>query len=205
MTPAEADDEPAAEQRRPPEPAAEQPAPEPAAEHRRPPGDHLPATVGLPEAEGSWAARFDPDQTDAQMFPAGDDDDEDDDGDDVEPPPTLVASPPVGPSSPQMLPSSSPRMLSPSIPPTDPWEKCDPWTSYSQYESAERADRRRVDAAHEPTPSIPPPATPLLPPPPATPPSPVPHIEATLQAITEQLHDLRRKPPLLQKTVDKKR
>ena len=181
-TPAEADDEPAAEQR---------PASEPAAEHRlheqrhrhHPPGGHLPATVGPPEAEGSWAARFDPDLTDAQMFPAGNDDDEDDDAD---PPPTLVASPPVEPSSPQML-SSSPRMLSPRIPPTDTWEKCDPWTSYSLYESAECADRRRADEAHGPTPTIPPPATPL-PPPPATPPSPAPHIEATLQAITQQLH-----------------
>ena len=164
MTPAAADDEPAAEQQRPHEPAAEQPAPEPAAEHRRPPDDHLLATMGPPEAEGSWAARFDPDQTDAQMFPAGDDDDEDDDeDDDADPPPTLVASPPVEPPSPQM-PSSSPRMLSPSVPPTDPWEKCDPWTLYPQYESAERADRRRVDAAHGPTPTIPPPATPLPPP-----------------------------------------
>ena len=98
-------DEPAAEQRRPPGPAAEQPAPEPAAEHRRPP-DALPATMGPPEAEGAWATRFDPDLTDAQMYPAQDDDDDDDD--DAEPPPTLVASPPVEPSSPQMLASSSP-------------------------------------------------------------------------------------------------
>ena len=203
---AEADDKPAAEQRRRPhEPAAEQqrPASEPAVEHRlhehhrhrhHPPGDHLPVTVGPPGAEGSWAARFDPGLTDAQMFPAGGDDDDDDD-DDADPPPALAASPPVEPSSPQML-SSSPRMLSPSIPPIDPWEKCDPWTSYFEHESAESADRRRVNEAHGPTPTIPPPATPLSPPSrdasfACTP-------EATLQHITQQLHDLQRQPPPLQ-------
>ena len=91
------------------------------------------------------------------------DDDDDDDDDDGEPP-TLVASPPVEAASPQELTQSPPSFPcevtqsppSVSFPPTDPWEKYGPWTSYSQYETADRADQRQVAAAkpltHNPSP-----------------------------------------------------
>ena len=68
-------------------------------------------------------------------------------------PPTLVASPPVELSTPPMTGDDSPSdPYVPTLSPTDPWEKVDPWTSLTAYEEADRCARADEDMGPTPTP-----------------------------------------------------